>query len=656
MDDKTKEMKEKAAFLNEAARAYYKENREIVSNLEYDRVYDELEALEKETGIVMAGSPTQNVGYETISDLPKEAHPTRMLSLDKTKSVEELKDWLGDKEGLLSWKMDGLTVVLTYEEGKLAKAVTRGNGDIGEVITGNARTFVNLPVTIPFKGRLVIRGEAYITYSDFEKINENLPELDARYKNPRNLCSGSVRQLNNRITAERNVHFDPFTLASAEGLDHSTRHEQMDWLAGQGFEPVEYVRVTGPEIAKAVDDFEAGIPGSDMPSDGLVLIYDDIAYGRSLGVTAKFPRDAIAFKWKDEIRATRLLEIEWSPSRTGLINPIAVFEPVQLEGTTVSRASVHNVSIMKELKLGIGDEITVYKANMIIPQIAEDITGSGSAEVPDECPACGGKTDLKKDGDVEVLYCTNPECPAKRIKAFSLFVSRDALNIDGLSESTVEKLAGHGFVREPADFFRLSRFREGVISMEGFGEKSYNNMVKAADAARDTTPARLLYGLGIPGIGAANGKLISKYCGGSWGKIQALTKEELLDIDGVGDIMADSFVSWFSDEKNKMTVDEVLSEIRFPEGGGQAEEQIFEGLTFVITGSLEHFENRSSLKELIEERGGKAAGSVSGKTDYLINNDAGSSSSKNKKAKAEGVEIISEEDFIKRFGLKIEEK
>jgi len=540
--------------------------------------------------------------------------------------------------------------VLTYSDGKLEKAVTRGNGEVGEVITNNAKVFVNLPVNIPFKGTVVLRGEAYITYSDFEKINEKLPELDAKYKNPRNLCSGSVRQLNNQVTAERNVNFRAFSLANTEGLEFKKRKEQMIWIGEQGFDIVENVKVTAEILADEVEKFAKKIPEQDVPSDGLVLIYDDIAYGKSLGATAKFPRDAMAFKWRDEIKNTHLIQIEWSPSRTGLINPVAIFEPVELEGTTVSRASVHNVSILRELKLGTGDEIAVYKANMIIPQIAENLSRTEKMEIPDKCPACGGNAELKKETDVEVLYCMNPDCPAKKIKSFSLFASRDAMNIDGLSESTIEKLAGHGFIKEPADFFRLKKYEEEIISIEGLGEKSFNKLLEAADAARNSTAARLLYGLGIMGIGSANAKMISKYCGGDWNKIAVMTKDELMEIDGVGEVLAKSFADWFANDLNRKMTESILEEVKL-EAPIQLNEQIFQGKIFVITGILNHFENRSALKEFIEEMGGKVSGSVSNKTSYLINNDATSSSSKNKKAKEAGVPVITEQEFLDIFEL-----
>lgn len=649
-DEKRKRMTELVGQLDEAARAYYTDSKEIMTNFEYDRLYDELEALEKETGIVMAGSPTQRVGYELLDELPKERHEEKMLSLGKTKDPEEIVSWLGDRKGVLSWKLDGLTVVLTYQGGELVKAVTRGNGEVGEVITNNARVFSNIPLTIPYKDEVILRGEATISYAEFERINAGIGEADAKYKNPRNLCSGSVRQLNNKVTAERNVRFTAFALVKG-GDDTDSRMAQFDWMSSQGFAVVDHVLVDAGSVKQAIADFEKKIPENEDPSDGLVLIYEDIAYGKSLGVTAKYPRDGIAFKWRDEIAETTLREIEWSASRTGLINPIAVFDPVELEGTTVSRASVHNVSIVEDLKLGIGDTIRVYKANMIIPQIAENVTKSGSAAVPDICPVCGGPAAIRQEADVRVLICGNPSCPAKQTKSFALFASRDAMNIEGLSEQTIEKLISAGALKTPADLFRLGDHAEEIASLEGMGEKSLANLMAAADKARKTNPARLLYALGITGIGSANAGMISRHCGGDWEKISSLSKEELLEIDGVGEVLADAFTGYFADEENRKTVEDILSEIEFEESAQPAEQKL-EGLTFVITGSLEHFSNRKELQELIQDMGGKAAGSVSGNTSFLINNDKTSSSSKNKKAAQLGVPVITEEDFMERFGIK----
>lgn len=643
-------MKELIPILSEAAKAYYQESREIMSNFEYDRLYDELLKLEQETGTVFAGSPTQKVGYEVLSELPKERHERPMLSLNKTKSVDELREWLGGQTGLLSWKMDGLTVVLTYEDGVLAKAVTRGNGEIGEVITPNARTFINIPTTIPYKGQLILRGEAVISYSDFEKLNDSIADVDAKYKNPRNLCSGSVRQLNSGITASRNVRFMAFALVRADGVDFkNSRKEQFLWLSRLGFETVEFVEVTAETLSGAVHGFAEKIEHYDIPSDGLVLLYDDIAYGQSLGRTAKFPRDSIAFKWADEIQETTLSYIEWSASRTGLINPVAVFEPVELEGTTVSRASVHNISIMEGLELGAGDRITVYKANMIIPQIADDLTRSGVRDIPKICPVCGGKTEIRSLNDVKSLYCTNPECQAKKIKSFDLFVSRDALNIDGLSEMTLEKFIAAGFIHEFDDIFHLDRHRDAIVTMEGFGEKSYENLIEAAKTASHTTLPRLIFGLGIAGIGLANAKVICRHFDFDLDAMRKADAEELCAIDGIGGVLADAWVTYFKNDKNNEILDHLLADLTFA-NGARSEEQTLAGKTFVITGSVEHFANRKELQEKIESLGGKAAGSVSAKTSYLINNDVTSNSSKNKKARELGIPILSEEDFLRMIG------
>ena len=650
-EDKTKRIRELIGTLRAAGRAYYQESREIMSNFEYDKLYDELVSLEKETGIVFANSPTQNVGYEVVSALPKERHEKPMLSLNKTKSVEELADWLGGQTGLLSWKMDGLTIVLTYQNGTLVKAVTRGNGEIGEVITANAKAFVNVPLNISYQGELILRGEALIRYSDFEKINEQIEDVDAKYKNPRNLCSGSVRQLNSEITAQRQVHFYAFSLVKADGIDFkNSRKEQFEWLKTQGFEVVEYHEVTKETLPETVKMYSEAIAENDTPSDGLVLLYDDIAYGQSLGRTAKFPRDSIAFKWADEIQETKLLYIEWSASRTGLINPVAVFEPVELEGTTVSRASVHNISIMEALELGAGDRITVYKANMIIPQIADNLTRSGVRDIPEVCPVCGGQTEVRRINDVKSLYCTNPDCQAKKIKSFTLFTSRDALNIAGLSEATLEKFIGVGMIHEYADIFHLDRHQEEIVEMDGFGQKSYDNLIAAAEKASHTTLPRMVYGLGVAGIGLANAKMICRHFKNDFEAMRHATVEELVEIDGIGEVLAQAWTAFFSDGKNNAIVDHLLAELTFEAGDEESSEgadEAFAGMNFVITGSLEHFKNRKELQELIERRGGKVTGSVTSKTNYLINNDVASSSSKNKKARELGVPILSEEEFLK---------
>ena len=645
-------MRELITILNKAAAVYYQGKDEIMSNFEYDRLYDELVKLEKESGLILAGSPTQKVGYEVLSELPKQTHPSPMLSLDKTKQVDELVSWLGDKEGLLSWKMDGLTVVLTYEGGQLLNAVTRGNGVVGEVITNNAKVFKNLPVNIPFKGHMVLRGEAVISYSEFKKINELLPE-EEQYKNPRNLCSGSVRQLNNEITAKRNVELYAFALVEAEGENfENSQINKMEFMKEQGFQTVEYKIVTAENLRETVEWFSEKVKKNDFPSDGLVLLYDDIDYGDSLGSTAKFPRNAIAFKWADEVAKTTLTEVEWSASRTGLINPVAIFEPVELEGTTVSRASVHNISIVRGLKLGTGDTIEVYKANMIIPQIARNLTKSDSLKIPDKCPVCGEKTSVHKENDVEVLFCENPDCLAKKIKSISLFVSRDAMNIDGMSEATIEKFISKGFLHELADLFKLNRYKDEIISMDGFGDKSYEKLIKAADTAKTTTTAKFIYSLGIANIGLSNAKMICKAFDNDFEKIRHASREELVEIDGVGEIIADSFVKFFENENNNHVVDDLLDIVRLEDEDIENKNDM-EGINFVITGSVNHFSNRSEVKELIESRGGKVTGSVTSKTRYLINNDSTSNSSKNKKAKELGVQIITEDEFIDMFSVKL---
>ena len=650
--DKLERIKELVELLNKAGKSYYSEGQEIMSNYEYDALYDELKKLEEETGCVLSNSPTVNVGYEVLSELPKERHDSPMLSLDKTKDREALRDWLGEQKGVLSWKLDGLTIVLTYEDGKLSKAVTRGNGEIGEIITNNARVFKNVPVTIPYKGKLVLRGEAIITYSDFNRINEEIPEMDAKYKNPRNLCSGSVRQLNNKITKERNVNFFAFALVSADNVDFkNSRAYQFEWLKKQGFEVVEYKMVDRDNIIDTIAWFEKTIVNNDFPSDGLVIIYDDIAYGESLGRTAKFPRNAMAFKWTDETADTVLRQIEWSASRTGLINPVAIFDPVELEGTKVSRASVHNISIMEGLKLGIGDNIRVFKANMIIPQIAANLTESGNISVPDVCPVCGQPTRISEVNDVKTLYCDNPECQAKHVKSFALLVSRDALNIDGLSEATLEKFIQKVFIKDKTDIFHLDKFKDEIVAMEGFGEKSYANLIEAVEKAKDTDLVRVLYGLGIDNIGLSTAKLIVKKLKGDPQAVLSVTAQELTDIDGIGEVIVEAFVRYFADEKKKEEYIRLLGEVRLKEIEESQETEELAGKTFVITGNVTHFANRKELKELIERMGGKVTGSVTGNTSYLINNDSMSQSTKNKTAAKLGVPVITEEEFITLAGL-----
>ena len=645
--DKKARIKELVEILNKAAKSYYVDAVEIMPNIEYDKLYDELVKLEKETNVVLSNSPTQNVGYETASELPKKAHESPMLSLDKTKSVTELEDWLGDNEALLSWKMDGLTIVLTYRGGELVEAVTRGNGIIGEVITNNAKNFQNVPLKIEYKGELILRGEAVIKYSDFKRINESISDADAKYKNPRNLCSGSVRQLNPAVTRERKVYFNVFNVVKADDIEfENSKAKQFEWAKNEGFDVVEYKFTNRASLANDIAEFESRIADNDIPSDGLVLLLDDIALGERLGSTAKFPRNAMAFKWSDERQTTKLKYIEWSPSRTGLINPVAVFEPVELEGTTVSRASLHNVSIFEELMLGVGDEISVYKANMIIPQVYENFTKSNTEKVPKICPACGKDTTIKKDNESKVLLCTNPDCQVKHIKQYALMASRDALNIDGLSESTLEKFLSKGFIKSDSDLFHLDKFKDEIINMDGFGKRSYEKLIAALDEAKNTTVSRFLYSLGISGIGSANAKMIAKYFDNDIDRIISASKDDLLEIEGIGEVLANSIVDFFRSEKNIENVESLRKILKFEKEESVGGDKL-SGKVCVITGSLQHFSNRNELKEIIEKNGGKVSGSVSSKTNYLINNDTASNSSKNKKAKELGVEIISEEDFLK---------
>ena len=645
--DKIQLMKEKIELLNKAAKAYYQENREIMSNYEYDRLYDELVELEKETGTVLSNSPSVRVGYELLSALPKERHEKPMLSLDKTKDITALRAWLGGRKGLLSWKLDGLTLVLTYRGGHLEKAVTRGNGEVGEVVTNNVKVFKNIPLVIPFKGDLILRGEAVISYSDFKRINDEIIDASIKYKNPRNLCSGSVRQLNNKVTSERNVSFYAFSLVKANYDDFGdSRAAQLEWLRSQGFDIVEYRMVDEESIEEAVRWFADQVEGNDMPTDGLVLAFDEIGYSESLGATSRFPRDSIAFKWRDEMKETVVREIEWSASRTGLINPIAIFEPVELEGTTVSRASLHNISIMEDLQIGIGDTVSVYRANMIIPQIYENLTRSANVTVPDKCPVCSGDAVIQQNNDVKYLYCTNEGCAAKQIKKFVHFTSRDAMNMEGLSEATIEKFVSAGLIREYADLYRLAEHRDRIIELEGFGEKSYARLIESVDRSRKSNAARLLYGLGIPNIGLSNARLICQKFGYDWTRIENAAFEELTEINGIGEVMADAFVRFFGDEANRKAVNRILGEIELEAPEISASERLLEDVVFVITGSLEHFGNRKELVEFIENMGGKVSGSVSSRTNYLINNDSTSNSTKNRKARELGVAVITEAQLL----------
>lgn len=645
MEDKITRMKELINILNKASELYYQKNTIMMTDYEYDHLYDELVELEKETNMTLSNSPTINVEPEISSSLKQVEHPSPMLSLAKTKKVSELENFLGDKEGLLSWKLDGLTIVLTYEDGKLISGVTRGTGIIGELVTENVKQFKNVPLTIPYKGRLVLRGEAIIKYSDFNRMNEELGDGSSQYKNPRNLCSGSVRQLDSSITAKRCVNCIIFALIESSTNISNLKSECFDWLKNQGFEVVEHYKVTKNTVKEQVLMFKEKVKEYDIPSDGLVITYDDIAYGNSLGTTAKFPKHSLAFKWKDETVATTLRKVDWLVSRTGLINPVAVFDPVELEGTIVSRASVHNVSILEGLKLGIGDTIMVYKANMIIPQIASNSTQSGNLEIPDRCPVCGSKASIISNSDVKYLYCMNDFCKAKLIKRLSLFVSRNAMNIDGISDMILNKLITEKIVNNYKDLYHLDRYKDKIIAFDGFGEKSYNNMINSIEKSRHVKLANFIYALGIPDIGFSRAKLICNHFNNDFNKISNLTYEELSNIPGVGDVIAKEWIDTFSNPDFIEELKELKEEIDIPKASTNSNKDL-DGLTFVITGSLNKFINRDTMIEFIEEHGGKVVTSISSKVNYLINNDITSTSTKNSKAKELGISIIDEDKFL----------
>ena len=644
MDKKLNRMKELIEILNNASRLYYQYSTPIMTDFEYDKLYDELEKLEKETNTVLSNSPTQNVEPEAIDSLVKVEHPAPMLSLSKTKSISELASFLGNQEGLISWKLDGLTIVLTYKDGKLSSGVTRGNGIIGEVITENVKKFKNIPLTIPYKGTLVVRGEAVIKYSDFNKMNEELDDDSSQYKNPRNLCSGSVRQLDSKVTAKRNVNCIIFALIESE-KKFKLKSEEFEWLKSLGFDIVEYHKVTSNNLEEQVLYFKNKINEYDIPSDGLVLLYNDIEYGKQLGTTAKYPKNAIAFKWQDETAETKLIDVDWLVSRTGLINPVAVFEPVELEGTIVSRASLHNVSILQGLSLGIGDTILVYKANMIIPQIADNLTQSNSLTIPNKCPVCNHEARIISSNDVKYLYCMNDFCPAKLVKRLSQFTSRNAMNIEGLSDAIINKLADEGLIKTYADIYNLKRYKNDIISFEGFGEKSYDNLINSIEKSRNVKLANFIFALGIPDIGLSRAKLICKNYSNDINKIRNLTFEELSKIDGIGEIIAKEWIDTFNNEDFIKELELLLKEVNFTDTSID-NNQPLKDLIFVITGSVNNFTNRDELVEYIETYGGKVVKAISNNVNYLINNDITSTSTKNTKAKELGIKIISENDLM----------
>lgn len=659
-DDKASRMKQLVAKLNEARRVYEQGTDEIMSNLEYDRLYDELLKLEQELGTYLPNSPTHNVGYEVVSALQKEKHETPMLSLDKTKSTDAIKSFIGNKKCIASWKMDGLTVVLTYNNGKLDKAVTRGNGEIGEIVTHNARTFKNLPKEIEFKGKLVLRGEAIITYTDFNKINSSLGSGVENYKNPRNLCSGSVRQLDSSIANNRSIRWFAFELVSADGKSPNSVEQSFEWLKRQGFQTVEYMVINQSNFLSVMSYFSSKVSKIDIPSDGLVFTYDDVAYGKSLGRTSKFPRHSMAFKWQDDEAESRLINIEWQVGKTGIITPVAIFEPVDIEGSTVSKASLHNLSILMET-LGRpykGEKIRVFKANMIIPQIScgeklqPNQINAIRISIPDQCPCCGGETEVQIDpkSGVQTLWCSNIDCPAKGSRLFKHFVSRDAMNIDGISDATLNRFIEEGLISTFADIYRLSDHMEKIVNMDGFGYKSYENMINSINKSRKVKPANLINALSIPNVGLATAKLICRNFGNDIEKVVAASYSEIDSINGVGDVIASNFVNYFN---NKENVDNFIDLYRqlVIEQEKISTNTSMNGVVICVTGDVYIFPNRRAIKDLVENLGGKLTGSVSRSTSYLVTNDTTSGSRKNKAAQEYGIQILTEKQFIDKFNL-----
>lgn len=642
-----KRMKELIKQLNAAAEAYYNSEQEIISNKEYDALYEELQTLEAKLG-ALPESPTQRVGEKATGSRPKVSHEHPALSLDKTKEINILQKWLGyDKEGILSWKMDGLTIVITFMGGHMIQAVTRGDGFIGEDITDNAASFFGIPAEIPFMGKVIIRAEAVITYDEFIRINEELPADAEPYKNPRNLTSGTVRLLNG--IRDRIVESHAFELVEMEGGKPQYIKEQFELLQAWGFKVVDHILVSGENLENQVYNLEKSIEQNPFPSDGLVLTYNDSVYGESLGVTGKFPRNAIAFKWEDETYNTILKEIEWSASRTGLLTPVAVYDPVEVDGSTISRASLFNVSYLQNLQLGIGDHILVYKANKIIPQLSDNLTKSNTAIIPTHCPICGGETSMltrESDGrKVHTLVCTNSKCPAKHLGRFSRFVCRDAMNIIGVSEKTLKRMIDMGYLHDLTDIYRLENYRAEIEAMEGFGKKSADKLFASIIASKVVEPWRFLYALDIPNVGRDASKKILRICGGS---IEGFVKriqsgEDFLDAEDVGDVTNQLILEWKKDEEKVKEMLELMELMQFTRSKGAAD--VLKGKTVVITGKLKTFKNRDELIAFVEDNGGKVAGSVSANTSYLINNDVNSASSKNIKAKSLGVPIISELEF-----------
>ncbi len=653
MEDYKSRCKELVRRLNEASEAYYNGGEEIMSNYEWDAMFDELLSLEAETGYALPDSPTQNTGYEENNG-EREAHEFPALSLAKTKQVSELIKWAEEREVWLSWKLDGLTLVLTYDGGKLTRILTRGNGVTGTNITYLKNSIKGFPLKIKYKGHLVVRGEAVISYSDFALINDTIEDDDEKYANPRNLASGTLSLDDAEKVKERRVRFHAFTLVHLEDNIVSWG-ERMEFLEKEGFMVVDREKTDAAGIADVVERWTKRVENGemDLPVDGLVICYDDTDYAASGSVTGHHAAKAgYAFKWQDVSAFSELLYVEWSCAAS-TISPVAVFTPVQLEGTTVSRASLCNISEMERLGIGETCTLEVIKANKIIPKCIAVKEASGTFTVPEKCPVCGAQTEIRTSpkSKTRTLHCTNPDCSAKHVKKFTRFVSKTGMDIDGLSIQTMLKFMNEGFLKEFQDIYHLSEHAEEIRQMEGFGEKSCENMMKAIEKSRQANPVNFIYALCIPMMGIDAGKKIIAN-GGFEGFLERLEqKKGFEDIDGIGPEKSGSALLWYENDKNRRSLEALLKEVTIektaekPDTGGKCA-----GLTFVITGEVHHYKNRDEFKAYVEASGGKVTGSVTSKTSYLVNNDTASASSKNRKAKELGIPIISEEEFVIRFG------
>ena len=671
MGEKVKRIHELVKQLNEYRDAYYNRAESLVVDSEYDRLFDELKALETDTGVVLMNSPTSTVGYDVKSKLEKVSHDIPLLSLDKTKDVDELVKFMGNHKCLLMYKYDGLTVELIYNNGKLIQASTRGDGYTGEDITHNAKTFKNIPLTIPYNGFLRVVGEAIIYKHDFQKINDNLPAGEKPYANARNLAAGSVRQLDSAVCYTRNIHFMLWDVL--EGLDDlptlddlfpasDSRMTKFFACERLGFELPYACRFEQESsafiIQDAIEHMRDQAIEKGIPIDGMVMKYDSISYSKQKGGTSHHNNDGIAFKFEDETAETVLREIEWSMGRTGQLTPVAIFDPIELDGTIVTRASVHNLSYIKDYDLNIGDKLKVYKANMIIPQILENISATErgtkhGVQYPDACPVCGGSIRVEQVNDTESVYCDNPKCNGKKLGKFSHYVSKPAMNIDGLSEATLEKFINSGWLTDFTDLYHLNRYDKEIMRMEGFGKRSYDKLMTAIEASKSTTLARLLISLGIPYIGKTASKAISNYCAGDPYKFIELINDDFnwMQLEDFGEVMSASLKDWFSDDDNFKLYHCIVGHLNI-----QIEKAIttpvadnpFIGKTVVATGSLQNF-TRDGIGKKLKELGAKVGSSVSKKTDYVIAGEK--AGSKLTKAKELGVPVLTETEFMAMIGM-----